>query len=291
MAWMYVALCVAFSSGVVVLFRELGRRGLGLPPVIAANYLTCLILGSLLEPQALTYLTQPANWMALGGVQGSLFIGLFMLTGWAALRLGVAHTGMVVRLSMALTLVFAVVFFSEALSTVKIAGIVLAVGAVVLMHWHLLGADGRHSGVKGQTILIVSAILFVGSAIADTNFKVFEHFYPQIPDTAFTLLVFGTAGVCSVPVVLLWQRQENRTVQWAEVAAGLALGLPNYFSIHFIYPALAELPASTFFPVCNLSILITLTVVGVGLYREPFPPPARVGLALALLAVAAMGIG
>ena len=70
--------------------------------------------------------------------------------------------------------------------------------------------------------------------------------------------------------------------------AGVALGIPNYFSIYFLVQALRipYLDSATVFTLNNIAIVIVATLTGILLFKEQLSKQNWLGIILAVSSIA-----
>ena len=67
---------------------------------------------------------------------------------------------------------------------------------------------------------------------------------------------------------------------------GVALGIPNFFSIHLVLVALDEgLAPATVFPVLNVATIVLGTLLAVAFFGERLTPKQWAGVAVSVLAI------
>ncbi|MBL7918215.1 MAG: EamA/RhaT family transporter, partial [Bacteroidia bacterium] len=71
------------------------------------------------------------------------------------------------------------------------------------------------------------------------------------------------------------------------VLAGFALGIPNYFSIYFIFKALESgvMQSALLFPVLNISNVLLSALVGFTLFKEKLSLINYLGLLLSVVSI------
>lgn len=274
--------CVLCTGLLFIQFREYGRRGWPLLPIVSINYVVCVLCGVLYDATLFERMASSGKaWWWLGLLQGGLFISMFVLQGRAAHQIGLGYATLVTKMSMVMPTLLSVYSMNEQLTLLQVVGFVAALVAVVLIHLpHVQGGGGQRQW------LVWGAVLFVGTGIIDSNFKIFQVLYAGIlPGAAFTVAVFGTAGVlgCLYWAVLALRGQQawHRPSVWA----GILLGVPNFFSVIFLVRALGQLPGSVFFPLNNIGLLLFVSVVGIVIYRERYTATGWAGLGMAALAI------
>ena len=78
------------------------------------------------------------------------------------------------------------------------------------------------------------------------------------------------------------------TLEAKSIVAGFALGIPNYFSIHFLLNALnlPNLESTVVFPVNNTGIVLLSTLLAIILFKEKLTKVNWAGILLAVVSIA-----
>ena len=71
------------------------------------------------------------------------------------------------------------------------------------------------------------------------------------------------------------------------ILGGIALGIPNFFSIYFLVMALRSegFESSSIFTINNVAIVLVSTVLGIALFREKLILKNWIGIALAIISI------
>ena len=159
---MELIFAIVFSSFIFVLFKLFPKFHIDTFQAIVVNYFVAFFCGCIFFP---------FKWHDLSSVSGSwfgytlsaaiLFIGLFLIMGLSAQKNGLSSTSVAVKMSMALSVLGMMLFYSEDTQLLKIAGIILAIFGVIAMS---IQADVKTNVVSSTWMLLV---LFVGSGILD----------------------------------------------------------------------------------------------------------------------------
>lgn len=272
-----VALSAALFASLFLLFKVFDQRNVPLFPAIVVNYITACLAGVLFSrPWAaghLDILYAPAF------LQGALFIGVFLLMGRSAQRVGVAVTTVASKMSLVLTVLAAVLFFQERPGTLGWTGIVLALVGVALSSWTGGGAGNRSWWMP--------VTIFLGSALADILIDVVQRTrLTPLTEPVYPTLVFGAAALIGLCVLLL-QPQRSALLQPRVLIGGSVLGLVNYGSIYFMVRALTSsgMRSSQVFPLMNIGAILFGTFASLLLFQER---PDRRGIAGITLCVIAL---
>ena len=290
-----LALAVACSLAIAVLFKVAERRDLDRTALLTVNYAAAAALALGLQgvapPEALT-----AGLVGLGVWQGVLFIAGFWLFSRAIREAGMGLAAGVMRLSVVVPFVASWVVWGEVPDALGVVGLVLAGGAFFLVARPAAEPAGKlgppappgaapagHGGIGPVALL---ALLFVSGGLVDVNMKVFqEAFAGRVPTATFLLFVFGVAFAVGLAAVAWTGLRTGRWPRGEVVAWGVALGLVNYGSAEFLLRALDELPGPVAFPANSVAIVFGAALIGRFLWHERLSRANVAGLALAGLAL------
>ena len=278
-----LAVCVVASTVISLIFKWFQRFGVRNLPAIVVNYFVCVACGCLFEGEfALTTDVFAADWIGLAFVLGFFFIGGFNLNALCVQRAGVAVTSVVQRISLLLSVAFAVVYYGERVDWAQGLGIALGLVAVVLSV--RFGPSAR--GTRGAWVLPL-AVFAVAGAI-ESLLTVAQRSYGADGDVTFSVTLFAWAGLLGLAVAVLRPPADGSARFTArDVLGGVALGIPNFFSIHLILVALGEgLEASTVFPVLNVSTIVLSALAALALFGERLTPKQWAGVGVAVVAIA-----
>lgn len=281
----FLILSILASSLIFVIFRVFPKLKVDTFQAIVFNYFTACASGFILygkdfKDEALSH----TEWMPFVFLCGVLFISLFLVMGISSQRNGVALTSVSVKMSMAMTMLLMIVWYGEALTMLKIAGIVLAVAGVLLMSW-----TKNSQKNDNKPILWMLALLFVGSGTLDFTLNfVKNNMLTYIPSSLFSAIGFGIAGSIGVIILLIQIARKKTQFHVRNVLAGIGLGIPNYFSIYLLmesYAAMKPWADSTVLAITNVSIVVLSAFYGFILFKEKFSTLKAFGLIASLAAI------
>lgn len=273
-----VILAALFQASLFLVFRGFEKRGIPLMPAIAVNYAVAMSCG-LIHAPPWSAGDLGALWLPSAGI-AVLFVGVFFLTGLTAQRAGVAASTVAGKMSVILTVLFAVVVHGERPGLWGWAGLFFALAGVVLATW-TKGTRGLH----GQWWLPV--LLFLGTACIDIAINAVQRTL-LVPSTeaVFPTLALGMAGIIAFATVLR-SKAFIALLEPATWIGGALLGMVNYATLLFVVRALAHsgLQASIVFPLISICVILFGTLGSMVLFKERLRASQVAGIALAVVAL------
>ena len=271
------------STLLLVIFRIFERYEIDSFQAIVVNYFTAFICGisiyaADIQPAILTNLT----WIPFIGVSAILFISLFIIMAISAQKNGIASTSVAVKMSMALSMLGMILIYKEAISFLKISGVVLALLGVFLL-------AGANKGTNKNSASFMLVILFFGSGLLDLHLNYAQKVaLSNLSPPLFTAFGFGLAGCIGLVVYIIQGiRSSYKPVRAKNIIAGVTLGIPNFYSIYFILKSYRTLnwQDSSVLAVANVSIIILSVFVGLMVFKEQVNKIKIAGILSALLAI------
>ncbi|GAB5416384.1 MAG: EamA family transporter [Crocinitomicaceae bacterium] len=273
-------LSIASSSLIFVIFKLFKKFNIDTFQAIVFNYAMAFVLGmSLYGHQWNNHYLNESDWMMAALGAGILFISLFFLMGKSSQLNGVASTSVAVKMSMAASLLAMIVIFGKPLGLFNGSGIILAILGVFLVSY------SKSAKVNSSWMLIV---LFLGSGLLDfLIFVVQDNLLHGLPDSIFTAVGLGTAGVFGFVILSIQWMLKKRKFAWKNVIAGMILGIPNYFSIYLLMVSYKSTGWNdiTVLSITNVSVVVSSALIGFLAFREKAGPRKVVGLISAIFAI------
>lgn len=274
---------ILFSGFIFVLFKLFPKYNIDTFQAIVVNYFVAFICGLLFFPFQLNALLEvDASWFGFTLSAATLFIGLFLIMGMSAQRNGLSSTSVAVKMSMALSVLGMVIFYSEAVNAWKISGITLAIFGVIGMT--LQPNEQKNERSSGWMLLV----LFLGSGMLDFLLNYIQHQVLTENETAFfTAYAFGLAGIIGVFIALILIAKRKLTLAFRHIIAGVLLGIPNYFSIYFLMKAYdtLEWSNSSILAVINVCIVVIASLVGLLFFKEKWNRMKIIGFISSLISI------
>jgi drug/metabolite transporter (DMT)-like permease len=287
---------IILTASLVISFKVIERFRIPVSQAIVFNYLTCVITGSLLNgafPVNNENIQQP--WFLWALLTGCIFISLFNLIGYSAQKLGVAITSVSNKLSLVIPFAFSIYLYNEEATIMKIAGIVLAVIAVIFTcKTSKKGETPSHHHLSKFQVVMIPVILFIGSGLLDTLVKFVEERYLHLENSdAYLVTAFSAAGLIGAIVMMVHISSGKMRFDKRSIIAGICIGIPNYFSIWCLVKVLRQYKgeSSVIIPVNNMGIVLLSSIVAWLLFKERLSAVNWIGIILSLGALALVAFG
>lgn len=278
---MHLILLSAICSVLVsVLLKLAPRHRLDVAQLVTWNYLAATVLSAWVLQPSLDSLRGPdAPWPAVLGL-AMLLPSLFLVLAAAVGSAGIVRTDVAQRLSLLLSLVAAFTLFGERVDGMRVVGLavgLLAVGAV------LARPERDAAGRRAWALLLA---VWVGFALVDVLLKRIA--LAGTPSLASLQVAFALAFVLMLGWQLARHRRGSARLDTRHLAAGLLLGVLNFGNIVFYVRAHQALPdnPSVVFATMNIGVVVLGTLVGVAAFGEKTSRWNRLGIGLAIIAIA-----
>lgn len=176
------------------------------------------------------------DWFYYTIALGALFIIVFNLMALTTQRSGLSVVSVATKMSLIIPIIFGLLYYKESLGILKFIGILLALIAVYLASIK----EGTRNSLTKNAILL-PLLVFLGSGVIDTSIKYLENAFVAENDVAlFSSTIFGAAAILGVLVLLVTIFHGKFKFEFKNIIAGIALGIPNYFSIFFFSESFAK---------------------------------------------------
>ncbi|MGK0412119.1 MAG: drug/metabolite transporter (DMT)-like permease [Polaribacter sp.] len=279
----YLLLSILISTGLFVIFKYFGIYKIDILKAIFINYVVAFTIGFSLAERDFSVVEIPNQPWFLGAVfLGALFVSIFFVMAMTAQKNGVSAASVAGKMSVVIPVFFGIFLYHESVTFLKIIGILIALVAVYLASVKEKLESSKNAG------LLFPILLFLGSGTIDTSLKYIEVMYVPKNDVAiFSGSLFSIAAIFSFVILLIRTLKNREPFGLKNVIAGIALGVPNYFSIIFLIKALQTegFESSTLFTINNVGIVIVSTLVGIFLFKEQFSIKNKIGVALAVIGI------
>ncbi len=268
---------IACSVAVSVLLKLARSHNLQIAQSILVNYAVASALTLLLLKPNLAVLAEPSiHWLLLISL-GILLPSVFLIMAKAVANAGIALSDAAQRLSLFIPLLMAFLIFAEPLNMSKLAGIALALAALMGLIYR--PTKGARKNTKQATWVLIG--VWLGYGVIDVTFK-------QLAKTgaAFSASLLASF-ILSGCLLLLWLLVRKTKWHPASLAAGIILGLLNFGNIYAYIRAHQTFPENPtlVFTAMNIGVISLGALIGVLLFKEKLHRVNVLGIALAVAAI------
>lgn len=289
----YLAGSIILTSYLTLAFKVCEKYGVRIFPAIVFNYITCVITGSVVNgyfPVDANMMQTPLfRWSCLMGV---LFVSIFNIIGVTTQRIGVAVASVANKLSLIIPVILSVYLYNETVAGWKLAGVLLALVAVVCTCYPQASQNGKPKAKKWEILLPV--VLFIGSGLLDALINHVQQTYVN-DDNRNAYLIAGFLSAATIGSVLLLVQYATKRIAFKvkDLLAGVLIGVPNYFSIWCLVRFLKTSPwqSSASIPVNNMGIVLFSTLTAWLLFHEKLSKLNWLGVLLSVVAIYLIAFG
>jgi drug/metabolite transporter (DMT)-like permease len=277
----YLILSIITSVIVISYFKLFDKYQVNTFQAIVVNYITCTVMGNIMaEKPGITTPFWNEGWFPYTLVLGFLFISVFYSISQTAQKVGVSVSMVAAKLSVAIPVVYAFLFFNETLGMLKLSGIILSLAAV-----YFISRNNQTSTQKGLWYLPL--YVFIGSGCIDSLLNIINKKYIPPFDTNHILsFVFLTAFVFGGSLLAYQIIRGKQQLSIKSILWGVALGIPNYLCMYFLLKTLgAFTEASIVLPINNIGIVLTTTLVGLFVFKEHLSKINWLGFLMAIASI------
>ncbi len=278
-----LALSILFSSLIFVIFKLFDTHKIQTIYAIIINYIAACVVGVLFYNKPIQLYEIPKNDWFFGTLfLGVLFILVFNLMAKTSQRLGVSVASVATKMSFVIPVILGLILYNEKLSFFKTSGIVLALAAV-----YFASVKDTPRAIQKRSLLL-PVMVFLGSGIIDASIKYMEENHVSTNEfPIFSATIFGTAASTGILFILFRSFKKPLKLNFKNVLGGIALGIPNFFSIFFLLRALQneKLNSASIFTLNNVAIVMFSTLLGIVLFKEKISSKNWGGILLAVISI------
>ena len=285
----FIVFTILLSVFLLIVFKLFQKYNVNTFVAIVINYVTAVITGILFLNTNYNFNTVfNANWFVMCIPLGLLFVSIFYLISQTAQRISISTASVANKMSVAMPVLFSVIFLNQHLSFFKIMGIVLALVAVYF------STKTPKTQKTTTNLLWLPIAVFIGSGLIDISINATNAYYIKLPnDSALFSITTFLIAFCVGSVVIIYQlfisKQQTVTTifKLKNIVGGVVLGIPNYFSIYFMFKALDAnvVSSAQLFPIFNLSNVVLSAILAWLVFKEKLSTINIIGIALAVLSI------
>lgn len=230
---------------------------------LAVNYVICLVLGlfyTLSSGTQSIIVSGPEGHrtILMGLINGVFYVGSFILLQYNIKKNGVVLPSTFMKLGVLVPTMIAIVVFGERPGALQVAGLMIAIAAIVYMN--MPGQRDMNTVTAPKALVL---LLLVGGS-GDAMSKIYKELGSADYNAQFLLYTFGMALVlCTLTAVLNGQR-----LTWRDLFFGCLIGIPNYYSARFLLMSLSYVPAVIAYPTYSTGTIALVCAAGVLIFHE-----------------------
>ena len=276
-----LAMAVLCTASLTLLMRLFSANQSNRYGMILGNYLTCSLIGFLLIPQkAMLFAAHPAT-VACGIAGGVLFVLSLVCMQTSISVSGAILTSAFSKLGLIVPIALSIFLFHEMPTLLQGAGLLIVLCAFLVMN--------RSSGPDRPQEFHLLIVLLTGG-MADAMAKVYSTYQLPEEEPVYMFILFVCASVLTT-FLLLWEMQKTgKTASLRDLASGIAIGIPNYFSSLFMLAALRTIPSFIVYPVFSAGGILLVTAAGILLFHERLSRNQSLGLLMILVSLVLLNI-
>jgi drug/metabolite transporter (DMT)-like permease len=282
MGMLFIGLSISCSLSIAQILKLAENRKLDVLKILVCNYLAGFLI-SLFNSHELSVFPsvtpEPgAGLIILAVILGVIFIANMVVYSKSIDRVGMGVSIAAMRMSLIFPIAVSLFVFGEAIGGLKYAGIILALGSLLLMVPRI-----RTRNISGFSDAWLPVLIFLMTGAADTGLKVYEQlFSTQISEDLFVSGIFFCAFL--VGLGILFKRKEIHFT-FTEIGYGIVTGVVNLYSSIFLIYALKLMPGSVVFPLVNVSLVVLGTLIGILFWKDRPSVKQWSGLTVAVISI------
>lgn len=275
---------VIFSTLLIILFKWFALRNIDTFQAIVTNYAVAAFCGLVYMGHPTQFLSTAvtSGWLPVAAVMGMFFILIFQFFGLTARAWGASVTSIAAKMSMIIPIAFGILYFHESAGSMKIIGILIALGAV----YFSTARNNSQAAAPGNWLYPL--VLFIGSGLIDTSLTYGQRELIKDGETIpFMTVIFFFAFVTGLAVLIYKILIRKQKLHLMSVFWGLALGIANWGSLLFLLLALNNhsLESSVIFTLNNIGIILCSIAAGIFIFKEKPERKQWLGIILSLIAI------
>lgn len=277
----YLIISVIFSTLIFVTFKLFERFRINILSAIVINYVVATFFGFAFSSEEISLLEIPQqSWFLNALIVGVSFIIGFYIFAISTQKIGVAFSAVASKMSVVIPIAFGLILYGESLTFLKSIGIVAALFAfyLTLAKHELFNFDRR--------FIFLPVLLFILNGINDSLLKFTNVNHASSEGSLLFISTIFLAALIVGSFILLFNMIKFKTkISRKDVIAGTILGLLNFASTYYIFQGMGMFDSIFFFPVFNVSFVLTSTFVGLLIFKERLKLINWIGISLAVIAI------
>ena len=269
---LYLSLAAICSLLLVIIFKLFNTYEVESFQAIVCNYIVCVLIGSILGGSfPVGFDVHQQAWFPFMLSLGFLFIGGFYIASQTVKHFGIAVASVAQRMSIIISVTFAIIYFNEAATITKIIGIFFAIASVVLINLpdkkDQSDPSSNTPSIRPIYYLMPLSILLI-SGFIEAILQYVHMSFTDLDSNQESTILFSFAAFNGIVVTTFLVLTGRLKLQLKSILWGIILGIPNYFSIFFLLVALNSIDASIAYPINNIFVVSTSAIAGYFVFSE-----------------------
>ncbi len=297
----YFIIGVCLSVSLFIIFRGFNQFKVNMLQAIVSNYFVCIITGFIFigDFSVVSKISLDKTWVQIAMGMGFVFISTFYLMGYTAQKVSVTASSLASKISLIIPVLFSLLYLNttQDFGVFRYVGLILVFGAIVLtsikkkiiiqenQNENLENSEEKNSSISPKQAFLLSFLVFILSGFIDLmmNLVNTKFITDNTEKALFTIVIFSVAAVIGIIILLI--KKEKFEVK--SLLGGVVLGVPNFFSIYFMFRALDNFGGNgaIFFPLFNISVIIVSSIASIIIFKEKLNKFNIIGLLMAVLAI------
>lgn len=278
----YIAVSIFCSLAVAQFLKIAETRKISVFKILAVNYLTAFLVSLFSAPEwtSLGQSLQELSYSvyALAAMLGVFFIANLWVYSRSIDRIGMGISIAAMRMSLIFPIGISLLVFQESLVWLRYIGIVVALGALILMLPKI-----KKNNISGLSDAWLPILILIMTGFVDSGIKVYEEVYSsQLSEGLFLSGIFLVSFFCGMGMLIY---QNDLHFSFKEIGYGIATGVVNLYSSVFLIYALQIMPGSVVFPIINVTLVVLGALVGIWFWKDQLTKKQWAGLILAIISI------
>ena len=224
-----------------------------------------------------------SSWIYHALAIGLLFISSFNFYAQGVQKVGVAISTMANKLSLLIPVGVALMIYAdETINLTKIFGFLFAFIGI-----YLSTTKKKKLGFDKKYLWLV-VFIFLGQGLADTILNNAQKTVVNDDNKGlFFMILLFVAGTSGIIIFLIRSIKRVPQINLKNIVAGIALGIPNFIALTFIFNALENsgFAASQVFPMISMGVIVISAITGRVLFKEKLTLFNWIGLSFAVISI------
>jgi drug/metabolite transporter (DMT)-like permease len=281
----YLILSVLSSSILLIFFKLFDKYKVNIMQAIAVNYIMATVFSFFSIQYTQKIVIGESTWLIFATMLGGFFFLVFNLCSKSTVLSGIGITSIAMKLAVLFPITIGILFYKEPVSFQIVLGILLGIFSLFLLTYSPANAIQS----SGKLNLLFPILVWIGSGFCDSTVQLANKLFSTFSQNGyFTFITFMSASIVGMSYTFVYKKQR---IDFKSLIGGLALGIPNYFSIYFLFKCLEHLKldyqieSGRILTINNILIVITSLVIGLLAFREKLNKINVLGIIIALMAI------